>query len=75
MKRLDALGLDSRQTLVSSTKAEGTIVDQSPPAAGGLPKGSVVTLSVAKAAPVEVPNVVGSSRTTPRRHSTEQVST
>jgi serine/threonine-protein kinase len=62
VKRLDALGLDSRQTTVSSTERAGTVVDQTPAAGGQLAKGSVVTISVAKAAPVDVPDVVGSSR-------------
>jgi serine/threonine-protein kinase len=46
---LDKLGLDSARTDVTSDKPAGTIVDQAPKAAAKLAKGSVVTLSVAKA--------------------------
>jgi beta-lactam-binding protein with PASTA domain len=62
VKKLDALGLDSQQTQVTSTDPAGTVVDQAPPAGQKLAKGSAVTLSVSKAAPVAVPNVVGQSQ-------------
>jgi serine/threonine-protein kinase len=48
---LDKLGLDSTKTEVTSTQPAGTIVDQAPKPGGKLAKGSMVTLSVAKAAP------------------------
>lgn len=45
---LDAAGLDSTVTQVTSTQPAGTVVDQAPAAGGKLAKGSTVTLSVAK---------------------------
>jgi beta-lactam-binding protein with PASTA domain len=60
--KLDAVGLDSQQTMVTSAKPAGTVVDQAPAAGAKAAKGSLVTLSVAKAAPVAVPNVVGQSQ-------------
>ena len=62
VQKLDAVGLDSRQTQVTSTEPAGTIVDQAPAAGQKLAKGSVVTLSVSKAAPVAVPNVGGQTQ-------------
>ena len=46
--KLDALGLGSTRTDVTSTEPAGTVVDQAPKAGGKLAKGSTVTLSVAK---------------------------
>jgi beta-lactam-binding protein with PASTA domain len=57
--KLDALGLDSTQTLVTSSRPVGTVVDQAPPAGTKAAKGSLVTLSVAKAAPEPIPGLVG----------------
>jgi len=47
--KLDAVGLDSRQTEVTSTEPARTVVDQAPAAGAKVAKGSIVTLSVAKA--------------------------
>ncbi|HEY3184221.1 MAG TPA: PASTA domain-containing protein [Gaiellaceae bacterium] len=47
--KLDALGLDSEQTEVTSTEPPRTVVDQAPAAGTKVAKGAVVTLSVAKA--------------------------
>ena len=52
-RKVDALGLQSTKTEVTSTQPAGTIVDQAPKAGGKLAKGSMVTLSVAKAAPTQ----------------------
>lgn len=46
---LDRLGLDSTKTEVTSDQPAGTVVDQSPKPDGKAAKGSLVTLSVAKA--------------------------
>ena len=48
--KLDALGLDTKQTEVTSTEPANTVVDQAPAAGTKIAKGAVVTLSVAKAA-------------------------
>lgn len=45
---LDAQGLSSTQTEVTSDQPAGTVVDQAPKAGGSIAKGSTVTLSVAK---------------------------
>jgi serine/threonine-protein kinase len=52
-RKLDALGLQSTKTQVTSTEPPGTVVDQAPKPGGKLAKGSMVTLSVAKAAPAQ----------------------
>jgi eukaryotic-like serine/threonine-protein kinase len=52
-RKLDALGLQSTKTEVTSTEPAGTVVDQAPKPGGKLAKGSMVTLSVAKAAPAQ----------------------
>jgi serine/threonine-protein kinase len=57
--KLSALGLKSTTTPVSSSQPAGTVVDQSPAPAATLAKGSTLTLSVAKATPVAVPDVSG----------------
>jgi beta-lactam-binding protein with PASTA domain len=46
--KLDRLGLSSTTTKVTSDKPAGSIVDQAPNAGSKLPKGSTMTLSVAK---------------------------
>jgi eukaryotic-like serine/threonine-protein kinase len=48
--KLDAVGLDSEQTEVTSTKPPRTVVDQAPAPGMKVAKGAVVTLSVAKPA-------------------------
>jgi len=57
-------GFEARQTEVSATQAPGTVVAQDPTAGSMLAKGGTVTLSVSKARPAPVPNVVGSSEET-----------
>jgi beta-lactam-binding protein with PASTA domain len=57
--KLTALGLRTRTTAVTSSQPAGSVVDQAPRAGAKAPKGSLVVLSVAKAPPVAVPNVVG----------------
>jgi beta-lactam-binding protein with PASTA domain len=57
-------GFEARQTEVSATQAAGTVVAQDPTAGSKLAKGGTVSLSVSKARPVPVPNVVGSSEDT-----------
>jgi beta-lactam-binding protein with PASTA domain len=57
-------GFEARQTEVSATQAPGTVVAQDPTAGSKLGKGGTVSLSVSKARPVPVPNVVGSSEDT-----------
>ena len=52
-RKLDALGLQSTKTEVTSTEPAGMVVDQAPKPGGKLAKGSMVTLSVAKAAPAQ----------------------
>src|SRR4051812_18172025 len=52
-RKLDALGLQSTKTQVTSTAPSGTIVDQAPKPGSKLAKGSTVTLSVAKASPAQ----------------------
>jgi beta-lactam-binding protein with PASTA domain len=47
--KLDAVGLDSEQTEVTSTEAPRTVIDQAPASGTKVAKGAVVTLSVAKA--------------------------
>jgi beta-lactam-binding protein with PASTA domain len=60
--KLDAAGLQATQTTVTSTEKAGTVVDVAPAAGQKVKKGSTITLSVAKAAPVAVPDVVGSTQ-------------
>jgi beta-lactam-binding protein with PASTA domain len=62
VQKLDAVGLDSQQTTVTSDKTPGTVVDEAPAAGQKVAKGSVVVLSVSKAAPVAVPDVVGKAQ-------------
>jgi beta-lactam-binding protein with PASTA domain len=57
--KLTALGLRTGTTAVTSSEPPGSVVDQAPRAGEKAPKGSLVVLSVAKALPVAVPNVVG----------------
>ena len=57
-------GFEARQTEVSATQAPGTVVAQDPTAGSMLAKGGTVSLSVSKARPAPVPNVVGSSEDT-----------
>jgi len=57
-------GFEARQTEVAATQAPGTVVAQDPTAGSMLAKGGTVTLSVSKARPAPVPNVVGSSEET-----------
>jgi beta-lactam-binding protein with PASTA domain len=47
--KLDALGLNSSVTQVTSTQPAGTVVDQAPKPGAQIAKGSTITLSVAKA--------------------------
>jgi beta-lactam-binding protein with PASTA domain len=64
---LAKLGLQSTRTDVTSSKPAGTIVDQAPPAGTKLAKGSMVTLSVAKApaqATSTAPTTTGAQQTT-----------
>jgi len=61
--KLDAAGLNSTQTTVTSNDGEpGTVVDEAPAPGAKVKKGSSVTLSIAKAAPVAVPDVVSSTQ-------------
>jgi serine/threonine-protein kinase len=62
--QLEALGFQVATTPKESTdKDPGTVLDQTPPAGTRLPKGSKVTLTVAKEPkPVDVPDVVGQGR-------------
>jgi serine/threonine-protein kinase len=62
--RLDAVGLDSNQTEVTSTDPAGTVVDQAPAAGTQIPKGSVVTLSVAKPGTTTAATATGTGTTT-----------
>jgi serine/threonine-protein kinase len=64
VQKLEDEGFEARQTEVSATQAPGTVVAQDPPAGSKLAKGGTVSLSVSKARPVPVPNVVGSSEDT-----------
>src|SRR3954469_21313063 len=48
--KLDAAGLDSTKTEVTSDQPAGTVVDQAPKAGAKVAKGSTVTLSVARGA-------------------------
>ena len=64
-RKLDALGLDSTKTTVTSDQQPGTVVDQAPKAGGKLAKGSTVTLSVAKAQPTQTTPTTTASATTP----------
>ena len=57
-------GFEARQTEVAATQAPGTVVAQDPTAGSMLAKGGTVTLSVSKARPAPVPNVIGSSEET-----------
>jgi beta-lactam-binding protein with PASTA domain len=56
---LDKAGLEARRTTVASAEDPGTVVDQAPAAGKKIEKGASVVLSVARAEPVAVPNVVG----------------
>jgi len=67
-KKLDALGLQSTKTAVTSAEPAGSIVDQSPKAGSKLAKGALVTLSVAKA-PAQT------TQTTTEQTTTEQTTT
>ena len=60
---LQKQGLDAKQTQVASTKPPGTVVSQAPAAGSSVAKGSAVTLGVAKAKPVAVPDVTGQTET------------
>lgn len=62
--KLDAVGLDSKQTQVTSTEPAGTVVDQAPAAAAKAAKGSVVTLSVAKAGSTTTATTTGTTTAT-----------
>ena len=57
-------GFQARKTEVSATQAPGTVVAQDPTAGSRLAKGGTVTLSISKARPAPVPNVVGSPEET-----------
>jgi serine/threonine-protein kinase len=57
--KLSTLGLRPIAKQVVSTESPGTVVGQSPAAGAKLRRGAAVTLSVAKAAPVTVPDVTG----------------
>jgi serine/threonine-protein kinase len=63
--KLDAVGLDSQQTEVTSTKPAGTVVDQAPAAGKKVAKGSAVTLSVAKRAPATTAATTTQATTAP----------
>ncbi len=58
---LAAVGLQvGVETQTSTTVPEGSVISQAPAAGQGVPKGSTVTITVAKQQPmVDVPNVVG----------------
>lgn len=56
---LERAGLRPRRTTFASSEKPGTVVDQAPAAGKKIPKGASVVLSVARAEPVAVPNVVG----------------
>ncbi|MFL5928673.1 MAG: PASTA domain-containing protein [Gaiellaceae bacterium] len=74
-RKLDALGLQSTKTQVTSTAPVGTIVDQSPKAGAKLAKGSTVTLSIAKAAPAQTTPTTTPAATTTQPTSTQPTST
>jgi serine/threonine-protein kinase len=78
-RKVDALGLQSTKTTVTSTQSAGTIVDQAPKAGGKLAKGSMVTLSVAKAAPAQTTptsqTTTAAQATTPAQPTTTQATT
>jgi eukaryotic-like serine/threonine-protein kinase len=61
--KLDALGLDSTKTDVTSDQPAGTVVDQSPKAGEQTAKGSTVTLSVAKGQPGSPTTTSGATTT------------
>ena len=59
-ERLSDAGLQAQvETETSSTAAEGNVISQNPTVGESVPKGSKVTIKVAKQAP-KVPNVIGS---------------
>jgi serine/threonine-protein kinase len=68
---LDKLGLDSTATQVTSDRPAGTVVDQAPKPGAKLAKGSVVTVSVAKARA----KATGTPATTTAASTTTAVST
>ena len=72
-KKLDALGLQSTKTAVTSAEPAGSIVDQSPKAGSKLAKGALVTLSVAKA-PAQTTQAT-TEQTTTQQTTTQQTTT
>jgi eukaryotic-like serine/threonine-protein kinase len=74
-RKVDALGLQSTKTTVTSTEPAGTIVDQAPKAGGKLAKGSMVTLSVAKTAPTQTAQTTPTTTTTQATTTTSQSAT
>jgi serine/threonine-protein kinase len=74
-RKVDALGLQSTKTAVTSTQPAGTIVDQAPKAGGKLAKGSMVTLSVAKAAPTQTAQTTPTTPTTTAQSTTQPTTT
>jgi serine/threonine-protein kinase len=61
---LDKLGLDSTATQVTSDQPAGTVVDQAPKPGTKIAKGSVVTLSVARAKGSATPTTTAGATTT-----------
>jgi beta-lactam-binding protein with PASTA domain len=59
--RLERLGLRVKMTRVDSTRPSETVVAQTPTAGQALSRGTLVVLSVATAATIEVPQVAGNS--------------
>jgi beta-lactam-binding protein with PASTA domain len=69
--KLDAAGLDSTRTEVSSDQPAGTVVDQAPKGGAKVAKGSTVTLSVAK----QRSSTTGTSATTTSATTTSSTAT
>jgi eukaryotic-like serine/threonine-protein kinase len=64
VKRLQRMGLESRQRIVFASAPPGRVVSQQPAAGTAVKKGAIVALTVSKGPQrVAVPNVVGRSRT------------
>jgi len=60
--QLNTAGFQPKQVQQESTQQPGTVLAQSPKSGGKVPKGSVVTLTVAKEARPTVPDLVGKSQ-------------
>ena len=61
--KLQAAGLQTKETKADSLKPAGTVVSQAPPAGSNLTKGGTVVLTVSNGPPdVTVPDVVGMKR-------------